>query len=277
MSMAIIGGGIAAAGGIYGAISANQKSQDAKGLQGQAVTAANNQYNNLSPYRNASTAMLNSGGPGGPQYTPVSSPLLTQANAAEGNTLSSLTDSPDYLSQAKSALQDWETGQAPVLAADFRQVGQNASKLGRIGSGGVTTQLGTLQSDYERNKQLAANQLIQSALDQTQQNKYATLGAAQGVSNQAYGQGAAERANQQNTVQQGINNRNTQIGQGIQLGQLGNSYNPSGVLMQASGNDQTQANADANSVGSLFGTAGTLLGKRGNSAGIDWSQYPDAQ
>jgi hypothetical protein len=267
---------ITAAGGIYGAVSANQDRQKAKGTQGAAIDAANNAAAQRAPYNTLAlnsltaprtAAQLQASYGNGPQYSAVSSPLLTQGNDATAKTLASLTDSPDYLSQAKSALQDWETGQQPVLAADFRKVGQNAAALGRVGSGGVTTQLGTLQSDYERNKQLTANQLIQAALDQTQQNKYATLGAAQGVANQAYNQGNTDRTNMQNVAQEGVTNAINEQGQGnaLALGEagIGTGYNPSGALQTAANAQMGDANTSANDVASLFGTAGQFLGRRG--------------
>ena len=194
---------VAAAGGIYGGISANQKSQDAKGLQGQATRAAEQGYADRGIFRDAAGRQLASGNNapdlsgvygGGPQSSALNNPLLDQANTAQGTLLKSLTNGPDYLSQAKSALSDFDTQSAPVLAAQRRLVGQKASSLGRIGSGGVTTDLGNLQSDYERNRMLTSNELIRNALDRAQQEKYATIGAAQGVGAQAYGQSSAERA-----------------------------------------------------------------------------------
>ena len=285
MTMAMIGGGVAAAGGIFGAINANQDRQNAKGMQGQANAAGAQGYADRAPYRALSQQYLqNNTAPnlsgifsGGPQYNAVSSPLLSQSQDAQRSLLDRLSNGPDYLSQARSALNDFDTSQQPVLAAQRRLVGQKAAALGRIGSGGVTTDLGNLQSDYERNRQLTANQLIQGALDRSQQDRYATLGAATGIQGQQYAQGAAERANQQGVAQQGIQNRANQYGTeqgtmntrnqlGLNLGALGTGYNPSGVFQGAADRAGASADQSGQDVAGLFNTVGNYLGQKKSTA-----------
>ena len=284
---------VAAAGGIYGGISANQKSQQAKGQQSAAINAGQQGYADRGIFRNASANALNNNQApdlsstygGGPQYSAINNPLLNQANAAQGTLLNSLTNGPDYLGQAKSALSDFDTQSAPVMAAQRRLVGQKASALGRIGSGGVTTDLGNIESDYERNRQLTANELIRNALDRSQQEKYASIGAAQGISNQAYGQSNAERANQQGIAQQGVQNRANQYGAeqgtmnarnqfGLNLGALGTGYNPSGVFQNAANNLTGQAESSGTDAANAFGTAGQIFGRMNGpgSAGLSTQQ-----
>lgn len=291
-----LGGAI---GGLFGPTSSTDpQQQQAQQWRQQAIDAANQQYAGLAPYRamglnTLSTAQapnLSSIYSGGPQYTSISSPLLGQAQGAEGSLLGSLTNGPNYLGQAQTAIQNYDIANQPALAAQMRTVGQDASRLGRIGSEGVTTSLGNLANQYQTNKMLTENQLLTNALNQTQQDKYANLGAAQGIANQQYSQGAAERANQQQVAQQGVSNRAAQFGaqqgaqaqqfgQGMGLAGLGNSYNPSGVLLNAAGGAQGagqfnvgQQNLNANDVASLFGVAGQLLGRRGGSSGFTGTQ-----
>lgn len=278
---------IAGAGAIYGGVEANQARQQAKGAAGNtqgAVTDAEREYQNLSPYRTMGLNDIQNASAqpdlswitkGGPQYSPVSSPLLTQGNNAQASTLNSLTNGPDYLTQAQQALSDFDAQQAPVLAAQRKAIGQSAASLGRIGSGGVTTSLGDLEGQYENNRMTTANDLIRQALDQTQNNKYQTLNAAQGVSSQAYNQGASERANQQGVAQQGVQNnealntaqQNAQgqnFNQGYQLAAMGNNYNPAGVLLQAGNQQQQTANQTGNDAAGLLGVVGNFFG-RGSS------------
>lgn len=275
---------IAGAGAVYGGISANQARQQAKGAAGNtqgAVTDAEQEYQNLSPYRamglndiqNASAQPdLSWMTKGGPQYAPVSSPLLTQGNNAQAATLNSLTNGPDYMAQAQQALSDFDAQQAPVLAAQRKAIGQSAASLGRIGSGGVTTSLGDLEGQYETNRMTTANQLISQALDQANQNKYQTLSAAQGVSNQAYNQGASERSNQQGVAQQGVANNEAlnaaqqsaqgqNFNQGYQLSALGNNYNPAGVLLAAGQQQQNTANSTGNDAAGLLNIAGQIYAR----------------
>src|ERR1700724_2826532 len=90
-------------------------------LQDQAIKDAKARQASLAPYQDMALANLTGNKApdlssvygGGPQYTPLHDPLLDQANAATGKSLSSLTDSPDYMAQADQALQNYDTQAAP--------------------------------------------------------------------------------------------------------------------------------------------------------------------
>lgn len=218
-------------------------------LTDTAVSQAQQRYGDLGPYRQLGASRLTGTAP--LTYSDVSSPLLTQSRGAAGDALRSLTSSPDYLAQAKSALADFDTASLPALAAARRGVKQDAATAGRIGSGGVTTSLGNLQGDYERNRMLTENDLIRGALDKAQQNKYQTLNAAEMLGGQEYGQGAADRA-ARNQVQQGNFN------QGMGLAGLGFGYDPTNALFKGAGTYQDQSAANAAAFGGLIKSGAQL-------------------
>ena len=244
-----------------------------------AVQTAQDIYGNLQPYRALGLSDIMNAGTlpdysksfaGGPQYAPVTSANQTAAQNAETASLDSLTQTPDRLAQAKSALSDFDAQAAPAMAAARRQVGQSASTLGRLGSGGVTTSLGNIESDYERNRMTTEDQLLSSALDAAQQDKLNTLGAAQSVEGQDYAQGAAERANlqgvqaqQQQTAEQQLaaelQGEQQQFGQGLSLSGLGFTQSPVSTELAAAGGNQNTANAQGGAAGNVLGAGASLL------------------
>lgn len=213
--MTWVGVAITAGGAIYSGVKSNQDRQNQKGLEGKQLALAEQNYADRGPYRDAAkTALLN------PQtydysgdYLNPMNPVATGGQFAPitagkytGNVdkaVADLAGGPDRVAMAKQALADFDTAGAPALAARFKAVGQNAAKLGRIGSGGVTSELGTLQSDYERNRMLTANDLIRQLTEADAADRFKKLSAFSDVNaedlagqrgERAFGLGLGEQA-----------------------------------------------------------------------------------
>ena len=218
----IVGAGLNLVGGL---VSANQARQDKKGALGKAQEAtkfATDQYGSKAGVRARSLAELTNPdqvsytadyqgtpqfealpqgavptyqgvGVGGPDYTALNDPLLTQANTAVGKSLASISDSPDRLAMAKQALADFDAESAPQLGVTLQQIGQKAAALGRIGNKGVNTELSGAGFNFEKTREAQKNALIRDALDATQKDKQDALAAASGVSGQRFGQATQER------------------------------------------------------------------------------------
>ena len=235
-------------------------------LTDQAIQTAQNTYNaGLAPYRQAAsnkilgpsdTASLSSLYGANPTYTPVSDPSMGAATAS----LASLTNAPDYLSQAKTALKDFQAAAAPQLAAARRGVKQDAASAGRIGAGGVTTSLGNLESDYERNLMSKENELLSGALDKTQANKYATLSAAEGLGREQFGEGVTNEQGRMSAEQQAIDNAlkesGLNFGQGMSLAQLGFGQSPTSTELTGADIYGKQSATQAQSFADLMKAAG---------------------
>lgn len=287
-----LGGAI---GGLFGGGSGpTPEEKRASALREQAAKAATDDYASRGMFRGLAQGMLgNNTAPdlsrvyaGGPQNESVDSPLLRQANGAQGTLLSSLTNGPDYVQQSREALADFDANEKNVLADQYRTIGQRSAAGGRIGSKMADEENSRALADSSVKRKTLSNDLIRAAVDQAQRDKYSNLTAAQSVGDRAYAQGSNERANRQGVAQQGVSNRAAQFGaeqgaqgqrfgQGATLAGIGYGNNPSGVLLNAAGGAQNagqftagQNDENANDVASLFGVAGQMLGKRGKSSGM---------
>jgi len=268
---------------ITGLIGGNQARQDAKHAQdltNQGVDSARQNYDARSGLRgksmndllNPKSYDLSSVYGGGPEYASVDSPLLTQGRGAQSATLADLTNGPNVADQVRQTLKNFDAEALPQLAAGRRAVGQSAASLGRIGSGGVTTSLGDLQSAYEKNRGITESTAIQDAINQAQANKYKTLDAAGNIVGQSYGQGATDRSNRQGVAQQGVTNRANQFGaernaqgqdfgQGVSMADLGFSNDPSNALFRGAGVYNGSSANNAAGAGDAMGVAGLSLAK----------------
>lgn len=239
-------------------------------LTDKAIGTATDIYGGLAPFRAKAlsdlttpqtTDQLAAQYGANPTYTPITDPLVGQANAAAAKSLADLTTSPDYLAQAKTALADFQAQADPQLKAALRSVNTAAGEGGRIGAEGVTTSLGDLGSEYARNLQSEENALISSALDKTQQNKLADLSAIEGVGSQAYGQAANDRATSLALGEEGIQNTMAERGQrnqlGLSLADLGYSQSPVGAYQSGAKTYADQSAADAGAFTGLLKAIGT--------------------
>ncbi len=262
--MSFVAAGVSLAGLAGGLISSNQSRQDAKhgqSLTDQAVNTSNDQYNSKAPLRAQSLAMLaNAKRPDlSSIYRTQADPLGAQAEAAQGRTLASLTDSPSIDDQVRQKLANFDAAGAPVLAAQRRSTGQSAASLGRIGSGGVTTTLGNLESDYERNRGITESDAIAQAIKDAQANKFNILNASGSIAGQRQGvqqQGVQNRAAQYG-AEQGAQAQN--FGQGVSLANLGFSNTPASTDLSGAANYNNAAANDAAGAGAAFGQFGKSL------------------
>lgn len=254
--------------------------KNSQGLTDKAVATAEDIFGGLAPYRSAgATALLTPQSEASmealyganPAYTDINNPTLNSANAVASKTLNDLANGPDYLTQAKTALADFQASAAPQLDAALRKVGYKAGETGRIGAEGVTTEEGTLGSDYARNLQAEEDSLISDALDKTQAGKYATLSAADALGAQQYGESASDRATKLALAEQGITNTENEFGQqmgrGLSLAQLGYSFNPASTELAGASNDATVAANDAAAVAGFMKATGSLIPKPAPTGG----------
>lgn len=247
-----------------GLVSANQSRQDAKhsqSLTDQAVNSANQNYADRAGLRTMANARLTN-----PTsynlaqlYATRPDALGAQAETAQGKTLASLTDSPSIEDQVRQKLANFDAASLPAMAAARRTTGQSASTLGRIGSGGVTTSLGNIESDYERNRGITESDAIAQAIKDAQANKFNVLNAAGSLAGQRQG-----------VQQQGVQNRAAQFaaergasaqdfGQGISLANTGYSNTPASTDLSGAANYNNASNADATGANAAFGQFGKSL------------------
>lgn len=272
-----IGAGLSAITGLIGANQARQDAKHGQDLTNQAVRSAQQNYDaraglrskSMNDLLNPTQYDLSGVYGGGPQYEGVNSALMSQGQGAQSRGLADLTNGPDVAAQVRQQLKNFDAQAVPELAAGRRAVGQSAATLGRIGSGGVTTSLGNLQSDYERNRGITQSQAILDAVNQAQANKYKTLDAAGNIVGQSYGIGSSERANKQGMAQQGVQNRAARFGaergaqaqdygQSLGLAGAGFANDPSNALFQGANVYNGQSAQNAQGAGDAFGLAGML-------------------
>ena len=215
---------------------------------------------------------------GGPTYEAVNDPLLGQATGAASKSLASLSDGPDRMALVRQALSDLDKDNAVRQMAGEKRIGQRAASLGRIGNQGVTTEMGTLASDIERDRSAKSNALIADAIERTQGDKYSTLAAASGLADSAYGRGASERANKQGIAQQGVTNRaaridaeraagNDQFNQGVSLTDLGYGFSPEGAYGRQAANESGIAARKSATFNELLKTGAQAAAMAGGGGG----------
>lgn len=249
----------------------------AEKAQGKATNTALQNWQDTAGLRSAGTAALTNPGKadysgtfaGGPTYSAVSDPLYQQGTGALSTSLSALTNGPDRMALVRQALTDLDKENAVRQVAGEKRIGQRAATLGRIGNQGVTTEMGTLASDLERDRSSKANALIADAIDRTQSDKYSTLNAIGDVTSGAYGRGASERSNQQGMAQQGVTNRAAQLdaeraankdqfGQGVSLTSLGYGFSPENAYNAEAANQNQIAGQKAATFGQVVGAGAKL-------------------
>ena len=248
---------------------AAKNSQD---LSNQAVTTAQGIYNGLDPYRTAAgsalltqptTASLATLYGNNPQYTALSDPTLTGANAAATTSLNNLTTAaPDYEAEAMQTLKDFQTAAQPQLAAGIKSIDQAAGETGRVGAEGVTTSLGDLATTYANNLQSEEDTLASDSTAKQFAAEQAAEQAAQSLSNLTYGQDSDQQKLALATGEQGIQNTESELGQqlnrGLSLAQLGYSNSPVGAYQTGSQSDADAAAAAAKGAGALGQGLGSL-------------------
>lgn len=219
----------------------------------QATQAAQQNYGGRQPFRDYGMTALNAAGIptlDGP-YNPDDlysqfQPITTQYGGDGGLSraaLDKVLHGPDRIAMARGALADLDTAAAPQRALDFKQVGQKAATLGRIGSGQVTTDLGNIESDYQRNRLLTENDLIRNATEADVGDRFQALDAATRADEIGYGRAAnmadelrGERGYRRGLGQEGLQNRTDlqqrRFNQAMGASQFGYSNDPSDALFR---------------------------------------------
>jgi len=257
----------------------------ARQYQGKATAQAETDYREKAPFRGlAQQTLLDRNQPdfsadyaGGPTYRAVNDPLASQAFAAQSKSLADLGGGPDRLALVRQAMSDFDKESAPRLQAGIRSIGQDASRLGRLGAGGVTTSIGDLASDTERSRQTMQNEMIRQAIEATQGDKYRTADLAGRIGESAYGRAAGERGYGDALAQQAIGNRVARraaeqgaqaqtFGQGLDLAGLGYSSSPEGAYARQAAAEQNEAARRSAGFTDLIGTAAQIYGSRGGKS-----------
>lgn len=93
--------------------------------------------------------------------------------------LQGLGTAPDRSALAAQAFQLQQDQQAPAREQAFRQVGQKAAALGRVGAGMTTNDLTGLEQDYTKQDNLTKRDLALNAAQQTLNDRLNVVGATQ--------------------------------------------------------------------------------------------------
>jgi len=121
--------------------------------------------------------------------------------------LSGLFDAPNRQQLAEQSFNQILEDTADQRKLGTQRIGQNAARLGRLGSGVVTTSLGDLESQLNKNQMQALRGLSTDAAAQEMQDRLGRLGAASGLSGQLGGQDLASAGFNQGIRQEGRGER----------------------------------------------------------------------
>lgn len=152
-----------------------------------------------------------------------------------------LNTGPDRKGMAMTALADFDAASAERQANSFKAVGQNAARLGRIGSGAVTKDLGVVQRQIAGDRSRFQNDLVRDLTERDRADQFQKVGVFAGLDRDAYGRSrdavndfATDRAYEYGMSRDavadnfakanlGLNQSNTQFNQRLALQQLLNS------------------------------------------------------
>ena len=170
----------------------------------------------------------------------------------------------DLAAQAFGLIQ--ERG-APQLQREFREVGQKAAALGRIGAGVTTTELGDVFTTRQRDLDLTKRGLALDAAGLEKGDLLNQLQASQGVAGQLFGQDVGEAGFQQGLRGEARGER------GFFAGQAGQEANR--ALQRAnlfSGLGGQEAGLAGQEFGARFGERGFQAGQDRTSADLSLSR-----
>lgn len=164
------------------------------------------------------------------QINPVASADTQTARALALQALQGLADTPYRADLANQAFQLIMEQNADARRLGTQQIGRDAARLGRIGSGMVTTSLGDLESRIRQSEDQAARALALDAAGSTMADRQAALqallggaGAFDAWDRADRGELRTERGRQDQLAQQAINNFIQQ--QMLQDALLGSAFN----------------------------------------------------
>lgn len=166
------------------------------------------------------------------------------------------TAGPDRAALAQQSYDLLQQQAEPAYQQQLRQVGQDAAKFGRIGSGLTTSALGDVQSQHQRDLSQAQQNLSINAAGQTLADQSALRSELRGERTYEGGQqtqAQQDAINQQILQDQLLNSSNSRSNSQIQnLIQLGQNGNPASTLLNASGQAGNQAGQTSSSAADLL-------------------------
>lgn len=137
-------------------------------------------------------------------FGPGNDLLSTQVNPTTGERLGgvqsgndvlykALTQGPNLQQSALDAFKNIQGKTAEQRQLGIQDIGRSAARLGRLGSGMVTTDLGNLEDTLRSHENQALGDLAYNTATQEAGDRRANLGAGQGYESQVYGQGQNAR------------------------------------------------------------------------------------
>jgi hypothetical protein len=111
----------------------------------------------------------------GTQINPADNPRLQAVQAQLDKALQGL-EGPDRGQIARDIFQGLEEDFGEQRERGIRRIGEKAGALGRIGSGGVTTELGTLEESIGKQRSRAMRELAAGAAGESLQDRLRALG-----------------------------------------------------------------------------------------------------
>lgn len=103
-----------------------------------------------------------------------------------------LNTGPDRQGMARTALADFDAVSAERQANSFKKVGMNAARLGRIGSGAVTKDLGEVERQIQGDRSRFQNDLVRDLTEKDRADQFSKLSAFANLDRDAYGRGRDE-------------------------------------------------------------------------------------
>jgi hypothetical protein len=275
----IIAAGVSALGGLLGARSASRSQREANALNRRALDFAEGQYRDRGIYRDAAAGMMGqfglppelwSQGAYNPELEFQRYQALGGSNPMRGRALADVMESPDRMALVKQRIADMDAAGEQGLERRFRRVGQRAATLGRVGAAGVTTELGTLQADYERDRQAQINELLRETTEADLNDRFRRLGAVASEDDAQYGRRVDDFARRDTLGRSSLEDRirRWNAGRGAQgedlarmisLATLGYGGDPTNVLTGLAQNAQGRADAAGASAAGAWGSAGNFL------------------
>lgn len=128
------------------------------------------------------------------QINPVDNPRLARLNDLVDQFTGRIASSPDITHAGLDKLKLFEDQTADARTLGSRDIGRDAARLGRLGSGVVTTQLGDLENTLQTNLNRARTGLASDLTMQEAADRRANAGVLSTLQDQVFGQGAQKRA-----------------------------------------------------------------------------------
>jgi hypothetical protein len=176
-----------------------------------------------------------------PEYSP------TGLNFGPGHDLQSSViapsaTAPDRAAMAKSLLADFDKSSADSNREDYRQVGQQAASLGRLGMGQTAQDIQEVGRKHLTDRATLEAKLAYDTSDQAIQDAINSRNELRGERGYQTGQAqtAIDRQVQQAQLEEAL--RNGQFSRGVDLTNLGRSGNPAGAQLAAATSGDTSAN-----------------------------------